>query len=99
MILALASSYRRCFSSSSFCWRILISSGVGWCLLAFGSSSSSSSSVNRSKPVTGSRLVMVFGVGLRLSSFMAGLKPVARGTLLVAATKMGSSGGFSLVWG
>lgn len=95
-ILARASSYRRCFSSSSFCWRILISSGVGWCLLALGSSSSSSTRVSRSKPVMGSRRVTVLGAGLRLSSFIAGLKPVARGTLLLAARNKGSSSGVSL---
>ena len=85
-ILARASSYRRCFSSSSLCWRILISSGVGWGFFEGSFSSSSSWTVNCSRPVTGSFLAIIFGVGLRLSSFMAGLKPVANGTLLCAAT-------------
>jgi len=47
-------------------------------------------------PVTGSFLTTVFGAGLRLSSFMAGLNGVVSGTLVFAATKRSSSGCCSL---
>lgn len=95
-ILARASLYRRCFSSSSRCWRWRISSGVGW---YFGASSSSSSTrTSFSIPVMGSFLRTDLGAGFRLRSLTAGLKGVARGGVLVATRKL-TSFGASLGWG
>lgn len=81
-ILALASSYRRCFSSRSRFCRARICSGVGCGSL--GASSSSSSTESWAMPVTGSRLATT---GLRLRTLTCGLKAEVRGTVLLASTK------------
>lgn len=94
-ILARVSSYLRCFASSSRCWRSLISSAVGCGFCSSSSSSRSSWTVSLSSPVTGSLVLTVFGGGLRLRSFICGLKSWVRGTLLEAAT-WNISGGVSL---
>lgn len=78
-----ASSYAFCFSSSSLFPSRMRASASIWCLRIASCSSSSSSSERFAMLVAGSRA----GVGRRERSFTCGLKPVARGTVLLVSRK------------
>ena len=83
-----ASSYAFCFSSSNLFPSRMRASASIWCLrIASCSSSSSSLSERFAMLVVGSRA----GVGRRERSFTCGLKPVARGTVLLVSRKWNGS--------